>query len=1244
MTLRLLRTALATATVCLPLVLSTPLASAKNANWPNAPDQDPRLAYPDDPGYIECKDYPQCTQVTGGEWTMWSFIPDNIQKNKGFRQPEIAMGTGLHADRAWQRTIGDRRTIIAVLDSGIKWDEGDLQMKYYLNKGELTNCKPTQTTPPAADEWDIDGNGYFNIADYLVADPGYGKAKDDAGNKNGLFEPGDLIRTCSDGKDDDGNGYTDDISGWDAFQNDNDPYDDNRYGHGTGEARDSAAAGNDGKGTIGVCPECTVLMVRAGDSFLVDANDFATSVTFAVDSGALVIQEALGSINMTPYAQAAIEYAYNNNAIIIASAADELSFHHNMPGTANHTMYTHAIVFDGSDMKKATTFLNYHNCSNHGMQLVISTPGSGCSSEATGRSAGHAGLMYSAGFKAKLDPPLSSAEAHGVIIQSADDIDIPESQPGNPGNNGSKFESGPGWDFHFGYGRNNARKSVDLIMDGKIPPEADIVDPLWFEPVNVATRKTIDITGRVGARTDGKPSRYEASTYTWKLEYALGGAPKGSWSSIANGTGLQGGGIAPVKLTTWDLTTAAAAIDWKKPLKDPHQWAVTLKLTVTAKNAKGESLTSEFRKGFHFINDATLKPGFPKNLGASLETPSKMVDLDGDKKEEIIIVGSDGAVHAFKHDGTELAGFPARLDRRADTNPASKNQITKACAFRAEKDKAGCIAKIGTIDVDNTRQTVIGSPAVGALTGDKGDLSIVILTYDGYAFVFDKAGKPRAGWPQRTDPKHFAVTDTKKIIDEGFFAAPVLYDMDSDGKLEIVAAAMDNYVYIWRHDGTPLPGWPLLVTDQAEDKDQKNRIIDTPAVGDADGDKVPDIAVGTNEVYGDNESRGYLLKGTGATNKDDTNAALHKGWPVVTTGLIVNTLPVVGRGTPTNPAMFDIEHDGKLEIHLDALAFTPFVWRADGTQVLWKFQQGSETIEGPLENYVPGDLADSDDTPTYTLMNHAAIAKFDEDDTVDLLKGTAGLDFALTFAESGKKAEFDHQVSAWSLKSGTYVTGYPKKIEDWQFFINPVVIDITGDGLPETVQGSGGYLVHAWNYKGEEAAGFPKNTGGWLTASVGIGDMENDGKYDVIANTRSGWLFAWGTEGPTWGRIEWQSFGHDLHNTNNYESPVAAYNNYPKKPDNPNPEPAATDTGTGTTTDTATGTPDVVSGAEIVPGADAGIVDAGTITPTTAAPKEDSGCAVATPRTGASVGWAVLLMLAGLVMGLRSRLTRRGRA
>src|SRR5205085_2318551 len=79
------------------------------------------------------------------------------------------------------------------------------------------------------------GDGVFNVPDY-DGDP----AVTDV-NGNGLTDPQDLIMLFSNGVDDDGNGYADDISGWDFFEFDNDPFDDVQYGHGTGEAEDSTA-------------------------------------------------------------------------------------------------------------------------------------------------------------------------------------------------------------------------------------------------------------------------------------------------------------------------------------------------------------------------------------------------------------------------------------------------------------------------------------------------------------------------------------------------------------------------------------------------------------------------------------------------------------------------------------------------------------------------------------------------------------------------------------------------------------------------------------------------------------------------------------------------------------------------------------------------------------------------------------------------------------------------------------------
>ncbi len=1170
-------------------LLVAPLLVAPAAQaWPNGPDEDPRLDPPNDPGFA-------------GQWNLWSYVPEEWTQTPGFRTEEIAMGTGISADRAWQVTTGDRRVIVAVLDSGAYWDNRDLVNKYYLNRGELAACKPTPlaTPPEGADDFDVDGSGWFDIRDYYAAAGSEADALAEWDvNGNGMLDPQDLIQKCSDGVDDDGNGYVDDISGWDFFQGDNDAYDDNHFGHGNGEARDSTAEGDNGIGDIGVCPNCSTLMVRVGDSFVTDANDFAHGAVFAVDSGASVIQEALGTINNTPFSKRAIDYAYDNNVVVIASAADELAYHHNFPGTNNHTVYVHAIQFDGSSPSNSTTFLNFNNCTNYGMQLLLSTPGTGCSSEATGITSGHAGLIYSAALQANLDPPLSAEECKQLLSMNVDDIAV------NPLNNDpTKFPSDVGWDFHFGYGRNNARKTVDAVVQGHIPPEVDITGPAWFQVLYPDRTPSVDITGRINVRRDGQAARYDS--VTWKLQYAVGVRPfEQDWIDIDSGTtdGLEG------KLATWDLTQVAVDLDAART--DPHQAAVTIRLQAWGQAADGETILGEQRKGFLFDRDPDLLPAFPIALGGSGESSPLFADLDGDGAEELIVPLASGVIHAYKPDGAELSGFPVQTGLRLSLDPDNPLNGRGACAFR--DDKTGCIAQVGSMTPD-VHQTMMLAPAVGDLDGDD-RLELVITTWDGWVFVYDVDGSQRPGWPQHVDWDFTKVRDRDHIYDSGFMASPVLYDMDGDGKLEIIAAAMDQHIYIWHDDGSPMAPYPVRVGSEPAETSGE-RIVCTPAVGDADGDGLPEIAVGTNEALGandaQNEALAYVLEGETGEVKD--------GWPQSVYGLMVNVLPVIGKGIPTNPIMADLDYDGLLEISFDTVSTQGWIFRVDGS------------IYKKMNNRDFGELSDSADSPAYILLNNGAMGYIDPEGGVDFVKGTAGFDFALAFAGGGQLPEerlpngnaFDHQLSGWDTDTGTYLEGFPRVMEDWQFFNTPTIVDIDNDNNPEVLIGSGGYFVHAFNYKGEEPAGWPKQTGGWIIASAAVGDFNGDGLFEVAITTRDGWLYVWKTPGEAATSIyEWNGFGHDPHNTNNYETDPVPYRTWTKG-STPGPEPqpeAAGDTGTEPDAGSTTG-PDASEE-----------TDAGSTPPK----KDDGGCGAA-PGSGAQGLLGLLLALIAGAWVLRRR-------
>ena len=162
-----------------------------------------------------------------------------------------------------------------------------------------------------------------------------------------LFEPQDVLIAFTGGAfagDDDSNGFDDDIVGWDFLDDDNDPYDDVQYGHGTGEANDSTAEADNGQGGAGACPNC-VFDAHAGRRQLrrrrqpLRAGDAST----ATDNGALVIQEALGTLNNSRLARESVDYAYEHGTTVIASAADEAAQHNNWPSSLPHVILVNSV-------------------------------------------------------------------------------------------------------------------------------------------------------------------------------------------------------------------------------------------------------------------------------------------------------------------------------------------------------------------------------------------------------------------------------------------------------------------------------------------------------------------------------------------------------------------------------------------------------------------------------------------------------------------------------------------------------------------------------------------------------------------------------------------------------------------------------------------------------------------------------------------------------------------------------------
>ena len=702
---------------------------------------------------------------------------------------------GASVDLAWKTTTGRPDVVIAVHDSGIRWNDGgfliDLNNKTWLNRGELPIAD--WGSPHPSDPYDRNSDGIFNILDYCpnAADElncggsgdsrvrGSSTTNDTDYNANGWIDPEDLIFKFSDGVDDDANGYVDDFVGWDTFEDDNDPFDEVQYGHGTGEARDSTAEVNNG-GDAGVCPNCMVMHMRVGDSFVADVNDFAQGVLYATDNGASVIQSALGTLNNSRFAQEAIDYAYRRGVVLIASAADESAGHHNQPSVLEHGVTFNAIGnperLDDREPPGIPSYLEFRGCTNYGAYITAAVPANSCSSEAVGRTAGMAGLIYSSArnqvalgniddYQAlnclnsvTVNRGVSAEEVDQLISTTADDINFitPVLYTARPDlADTERYPASEGWDPFFGYGRVNADRMVTAVAQNKIPPEADITSPKWFATVDIDDGP-IEIEGSAAScRSDKYSYAVRWGVWSWRQNNA---AP--SYSTQGVTLTFPGDQTSPKSgvLATIDPTPVGAALTlangpqgaFRGPAVDPatgrgdhenlqypDKFGIIVQLEVTSKDSTGtplldidgQPLTGIGTKNFNFHDDPALFPGFPIDLGGDGAASPRFADIDDDGVDELIVATSDGEVHAYESGGGEVPGWPVALSPLpAYGGPAySSAEITPPHA------------------------AVLRSPSIGDIDRN-GDLEVVVGDFEGRLWVLEDDGQVRAGFPKRANP------------------------------------------------------------------------------------------------------------------------------------------------------------------------------------------------------------------------------------------------------------------------------------------------------------------------------------------------------------------------------------------------------------------------------------------------------------------------------------------------------------
>lgn len=276
-------------------------------------------------------------------------------------------GFDVNAEKAWDIQTGNKDLVVAVIDTGVDYNHPDLKENMWTNEAERT-----------------------------------GKA----------------------GVDDDGNGYVDDIYGYDFASNRGDSNDD--QGHGSHCAGTIGAKGDNGVGIAGVVWDVKIMGVK-----FLDANGSGTlenalkAIDYATKMGAKIMSNSWGGGGFSETLKASIERSNAAGSLFVAAAGNDYSNNDSRPMYPASYQIPNVISVAAINNKgQLANFSNYGKASVHvgapGVNITSSTNGGYYSfsgtSMATPHVSGVAALILSN------EPDLTNLELKQRLIATAKPI------------------------------------------------------------------------------------------------------------------------------------------------------------------------------------------------------------------------------------------------------------------------------------------------------------------------------------------------------------------------------------------------------------------------------------------------------------------------------------------------------------------------------------------------------------------------------------------------------------------------------------------------------------------------------------------------------------------------------------------------------------------------------------------------------------------------------------------------------
>ena len=729
-----------------------------------------------------------------------------------------------------------RHVLLASVDTGVDYTHPDIQHNSWINQGEIP-------------EWmfeaglDSDSDGYIEateVLDFLVNE-GMDVNNDGQINLRDAVSDGSPLE---DNTDNDGNGYVDDILGWDSSgyygTDDNDPFPkedvapNGTWAHGTHVAGILAATTDNDLGMASTAYNAKYISVkvsRENQTGEPGISDGYAGITYAAkagyyEGGFAIINNSWGGGGYSASENSVINNAHNTyGAIVLGAAGNGYDSGGQEYGSHYPSSYDNCISVCAMGCS-----YNWGNWATYHPTVDLAAPGENIQSAIIGSgyeswdgsSMACPNAASAIGLLSSYYPTWNNVQLRNRIEESADRRvydQNPEYETCN-GNDGVDC---------FGHGMVDVYKAIGMDFSPSISIDSFIVSPL--EDNDIETLQDSDNVLNPG----------ESALLQVSLNNEQG------WVNASNVIATLSSSNSEVVIS--NATEAFGNIDDGEIVSGDFEFTVPFSVgvdvlefivNVTGYGAGGYQYTNEL----NIEIDVTLfQEGFPFDTDAELKASPVVIDLDQDGDNEIIFADMFGRIRIIK-DGAELNNgvFPYEANDQIWGSISSADLDNDGNYEFVVSSKDGYIYIFSLDGLEssyNAERWLIATPVIGNIDDDS-FLEIVVGGYQSPTssspiFAINHDGTAVEGFPF--------------VVGEKIKAGVALADLNDNGKDDIIFGSDTDYLHVILDDLTEAPNFPI---------DLGNNLRSEPAVLDVGNEKIILIGCNDNNFYAINYSDASL--------------------------------------------------------------------------------------------------------------------------------------------------------------------------------------------------------------------------------------------------------------------------------------------------------------------------------------------------------------------------------------------------